>query len=105
MEPILYINAPIDAENVAHFQKTMQAHGARLQKIRPNDDSDRWWTILLPEGTVQQVKEMQVEVPRYKIFFPDGYWFLFEVGTKNRQGIFTRVPVIYIDQPAEEGGL
>ena len=102
MELISYINLPIDPDNLAHIQQTMQSHGARLQKILPDNDADEWWTILLPEGTTWAMKEFQVEVLRYKVFLPDGYWFLFEVGTKNRHGLFTRAPVIYIDPPQEK---
>jgi hypothetical protein len=100
METIAHLNAPIDEEHLAHFQKILQAHGATLHKIRTEDD-DRWWTILLPEGTTRQERLPRVQVPRYHICFPDGYWFLFEAGVLNRQGIFTRDPVISLDPPAD----
>jgi hypothetical protein len=101
----MYIDAAIEPEQLAHVRETIQAHGARFRKIRPEPE-DHWWMIILPEGTTKVGTTPRVvstwprtEVSRYDVLFPDGYRLLYEAGVKDRRGLFTTDPVIFLDQP------
>jgi hypothetical protein len=100
----MYINAPIDPEKIAHIREIMQAHRVMVLKIRPDLPEDHWWHFFFPKGTTQREitpsgggKKSQEEIPRYEVVFPDGYRFLYEAGTKSRNGLFTRDPVLLLE--------
>lgn len=78
----------------------MRAHGVYLQKSN-EDPADDWWFFLLPKGSTKVEQKQQGAVPRYTVRLPDGFSFTLEVGPLNRDGFFTRPPLIFLDAPKE----
>jgi hypothetical protein len=59
----------IDPTQYPHIKEIIGKHGGNVTI------HEAQFHLYFPEGTVQEVLNPMVGVPRLKILFPDGYWF------------------------------
>jgi hypothetical protein len=86
---IAHITVPINPKDLTQIREIMVTHGASVTKANTDPD-DHWYLLLLPENT-------RYDESRCKVTFPDGYWFLYQVGVVNRRtGISLTPPMIVI---------
>jgi hypothetical protein len=91
-KPIPMIILPyIDPTAYHHIKETIGKHGGNVTI------HETQFHLYFPEGTVQEVLNPMVGgVPRLKILFPDGYWFVYEIADKGR------LANIWVDPQPEE---
>jgi len=81
------------------MQILLNPHDISMRKSR-GGNSDNWWFLLLPDGTVKIPIEKKVKT--YIIRLPDGFRFFLEDAIFKRNKAYARLPRIYLEESSTD---
>jgi len=97
--PIGYLATPIETDDLQRIAGIFQRHQIRMRKMRTPDN---WWMLFFPDESRKRMKEVPGKVTTSTIRLPDGFSFLVEEGSLNRDGTFDIPPKIFVKNVQED---
>ena len=90
-QPLAQLILPwIEPAEFPHIKEAMSKHGGTITIVAHT------YHCSFPAGTIQEALPPRDGVPRHKILFPDGWWFLYEHASGSR------LPQLIVDLPQGE---